>query len=94
MAPYYKSLMTYGPAVTAVPDWKLRLKKAWSVRFVGLFGIVQGLDAVWPNLNGSMDPVVYNLLAFALAALAFLSIFVKQEGFHYAPARGVNSDGK
>lgn len=80
--PYYKQLMTYAGPVP-VPDWKLRLKKAWSVRFVGLFGVVQGLDAVWPNLNGSMDPVVYNVLAFVLAALAFLSIFVKQEGFHY-----------
>lgn len=87
MAPYYKSLMTYGPAVAAVPDWKLRLKRAWSVRFVGLFAIVQGLDTVWPNLGDAIEPRAYNIIGFALGALAFVSIFIKQEGFHYGPAK-------
>lgn len=82
MAPYYRNLMTYSP-VQPVPHWRLVLRRAWSIRFIALFAIAQGMEAIWPSLADSLEPHVYNTLAFVLAVLAFLSVFVKQDGFPY-----------
>lgn len=79
MAPYYRTLLTYAPA--PVPHWRLVLRKAWSIRFIALFAFAQGLEAVWPSLADDLEPHLYNTLAFVLAVLAFISVFVKQEGF-------------
>ncbi|RWP84758.1 MAG: hypothetical protein EOR11_20065 [Mesorhizobium sp.] len=81
MAPYYKQLMTYAPG--PVPDWKLRLKRAWSPRFVTLLGAGQAVNAVWPNFGGIVDPLVFNVVSCVLAVLALIAIFTKQEGFRY-----------
>jgi hypothetical protein len=85
--PYYKALMTYAPQ--PVPHWRLTLRKAWSIRFIALFAIAQGMEAIWPSLADSLEPHLYNGLAFVLAVLAFLSVFVKQDGFPYFSRKGV-----
>lgn len=84
--PYYRTLMTYSP-VQPVPHWRLVLRKAWSVRFIALFATTQGLDTIWPSLADDLEPHLYNGIAFVLAVLAFLSVFVKQEGFPYASSK-------
>jgi hypothetical protein len=76
------------PTVPALPisvqpirHWKLALRRAWSIRFIAIFTVASGLNAVWPNLGGELSPLVYNVLGVILGALAFLSVFVQQRGF-------------
>lgn len=78
--PYYRTRMTYPQPV---PDWRTRLRKAWSPRFMAVLGVSQAVNAVWPNFGGIVDPPVFNAVSCVLALLALVAIFTKQEGFTY-----------
>lgn len=76
-------------AVTAVAPaplkhWRLVLRFAWTPRLIAMMGLLDGLNAVWPNLGGTMSPITFNLIGFALAAITFYSRFIKQDGVPHA----------
>lgn len=67
--------------IAPIRHWKIALRRAWSIRFIALFGVASGLNAIWPNLDGTIDPLWYNLAGCLLAMMAFGSVFVQQKGF-------------
>lgn len=68
-------------SVQPIRHWRVALRRAWSVRFIALFTVASAMSAVWPNLGGYMDPLIYNLIGCLLGGLAFVSVFVQQAGF-------------
>jgi hypothetical protein len=60
-------------------DWKDILKKAWSIRFIVLAGLLSGLEVILPFFSTKMPPGVFAGLSFAAVAAAFVSRIVAQK---------------
>lgn len=81
-------------SVQPIRHWRVALRRAWSIRFIALFTVVSALDAVWPSLGGYLEPMWGNILGSLLGGLAFLSVFVQQQGFPKAKLTEAQTDGK
>lgn len=65
-----------------IPDWKIVLRSAWSIRFIVLSAIFTALEVALPFLEGYL-PVstgVFAALSGFSAAAAFVSRLVAQQG--------------
>lgn len=58
-------------AVKLIPDWRKKLRKAWSVRMALLSGFFSAATGVAPYFQGMIDPLLFALLAsfFAFGAV-------------------------
>lgn len=56
-----------------VYDWRIILKKAWSIRLMLLSGVFSGLEVILPLLTDSMPRGVFAILAMtvSIAAMVF-----------------------
>ena len=62
-----------------LPDWKDILKKAWSVKFLGLAALVSGCEAVMQLAGNSMLPAgVAPAVVGVLSALGILARVLAQ----------------
>jgi hypothetical protein len=60
-------------------DWKEILKKAWSIRFIILAGVLSGLEVILPFFSTAMPPGVFASLSFAAVAAAFVARIMAQK---------------
>lgn len=70
-----------------VPEWKLFLRHAWSIRISALavfWSIVVALADAWPGLNGQLpiSPVVFSAISGALGGGVILASCIYQENLH------------
>lgn len=65
-----------------VPNWRAVLRRAWSVRFIALFILLQGIDIVVQITVGQMSEVSWGLrIAAGLSGMAALAArFIPQKG--------------
>jgi hypothetical protein len=65
-----------------IPNARLVLRKAWSVRLLALqiliFGAAQGLFAIWPGLTDYLSPPVLIWGAIVLGVMTLAARFILQ----------------
>ena len=60
-------------------DWKEILRKAWSVRFIVLAGVLSGIEVILPFFADAIPRGVFAILSFAAVSAAFVSRIVAQK---------------
>jgi len=60
-------------------DWKEILKKAWSVRFMILAGVLSGVEVILPFFVYDIPRGTFAVLSFLAVAGAFMSRLVAQK---------------
>lgn len=60
-------------------DWKVILKKAWSIRFIVLAGILSGIEVILPFFADSIPRGTFAILSFLAVGGAFISRIVAQK---------------
>lgn len=60
------------------PNWKEILRKAWSIRFLVLAGILSGVEIILPMFADQFPRNVFASLSFIFVAAAFVSRLVAQ----------------
>lgn len=65
-----------------VENWRTVLRRAWSVRLIGLAGILTGCEAVLPLIDGYVDVPrgVFAAVSFIVVCAAFVARFFAQKG--------------
>jgi hypothetical protein len=61
-------------------NWKEIVKKAWSIRFVILAGILSAIEAILPFFYDVFSRGTFAILSFIAIVLAFVSRLVVQKG--------------
>lgn len=67
-----------------LPNWKLVLTKAWSIRFLVLAGVLSGIEVALPLLGDTL-PIptgTFALLSLVITAAAFVARIVSQKDFN------------
>lgn len=59
-------------------NWKEILRKAWSIRFMVIAGILSGIEIVLPMFAEQFPRHVFAILSFFFVAAAFVSRLVAQ----------------
>lgn len=60
-------------------NWKLVLKKAWSIRFIVLAGILSGCETILPLFSETFSRGLFSVLSFLAVTGAFVSRLVVQK---------------
>jgi hypothetical protein len=65
-----------------IHNWKDVLARAWSVKLLVLAGVLTGIEAALPLLDGYIDVsrTVFSLVTLIVVAAAFGARFVAQNG--------------
>lgn len=61
-----------------VDDWRLVLRKAWSVRLGALAAVLTGIEAVLPLFSGEFPRGLFAILSFGVVVGAMIARFVAQ----------------
>ena len=61
-------------------NWKQILKKAYSIRFIILAGILSGLEFVLPYFSDAIPQKLFLALSFTCTVLAFIARLTVQKG--------------
>jgi len=64
--------------MTLVDEWKLLLKKAWSIRLIILSGLLTGIDVFLPSLSGQFPDRMFAILSALVACAAAIARVVAQ----------------
>lgn len=64
--------------MTLKPDWKEILKKAWSIRFMVLAGVLSGIEIILPMFADRFPRNLFASLSFIFVAAAFVSRIIVQ----------------
>lgn len=67
--------------MTLIANWKLILKKAWSVRLMLIAAVLSGIEVALPFFADSIPRGPFALLSFVAVALAFVARLVAQKDF-------------
>jgi hypothetical protein len=59
-------------------NWKDILKKAWSIRFIVLAGVLSGIEVILPFFSDSIPRGPFAALSFFAVSAAFVSRLVAQ----------------
>lgn len=59
-------------------NWKEILKKAWSIRFLVLAGVLSGIEIILPMFAEQFPRNTFAILSFVCVAAAFVSRLVAQ----------------
>lgn len=59
-------------------DWKIILKKAWSIRLMILAGLLTGAEIILPLFSDSIPRNTFAVLSFAAVAAALVARLVAQ----------------
>lgn len=67
--------------IRVIPNWRVVLRRAWSVKFLIFAMLFTGAEAALPIFGASIfSPVTFALLTFFVVSGATLSRFVAQKG--------------
>ena len=61
-------------------DWRLILRKAWSVRLILLAGLLSGIEAVLPFFIDNVPTRAFRLATFVITVAALVARLTAQEG--------------
>lgn len=61
-------------------DWKLLVRKAWSLRLMAVAAVLSGLEAVVPLTAPWLDRRTFALIMFGIVAAAFVARLLAQKG--------------
>ncbi len=61
-------------------DWKLLLRRAWSLRLLALAAILSGVEAIAPFAAPYLSQQRFGLLMFTIVAAAFVARLLAQKG--------------
>ena len=59
--------------MTLLPDWKDVLRRAWSVRFIVLAGLLSGAELVLPMFAHAIPNGIFAALSFLAVSAAFVA---------------------
>ena len=62
-------------------NWKQIVKRAWSIRFLIVAGILTALETVLPIISEVIPPRIYSTLIGGVIAAAFVARIVSQKDF-------------
>lgn len=60
-------------------NWKQVVRKAWSVRFIIMAGLLSGVETILPFFSHAFQPGVFAGLSFVAVAAAFVARIVVQK---------------
>lgn len=60
-------------------DWKLILKKAWSIRLLVIAGLLSGVEVAMPLLPWDIPPAIFASLSGLFTMAAFIARIVAQK---------------
>lgn len=64
-----------------VKNWRKLIKRAWSLRLMGLAAILTGAEACIPVLEPYINQQLFALIMFGLISSAFVARLVAQKEF-------------
>ena len=64
------------------PEWKLLLRKAWSIRFAVLTGLLAGVEVILPLFADQFPRGIFAALSIATSIAAIVSRVVLQKELH------------
>jgi len=67
--------------VRLVENWREILRKAWSIRFIILAGVLSGVEVVLPFFSDSIPRGPFAVMSFAAVAAAFVARITAQKDF-------------
>jgi len=59
--------------MTLIPDWRLILKKAWSIRLIALAAVLSGAEVVLPMFGDMFSRGIFAGLIFAVVIGAMIA---------------------
>ena len=62
------------------PNWKEIARRAWSIRFLVLAGILSGLEVILPFFSDEIPRNLFAILSFVAVTAAFVARLVVQKG--------------
>ena len=62
------------------PNWKEIARRAWSIRFLVLAGILSGLEVILPFFSDEIPRNLFAILSFVAVSAAFVARLVAQKG--------------
>lgn len=62
-------------------DWRRILRKAWSIRFIILAGLLSGAEVILPFFADAIPRGIFAVLSFAAVSAAFIARIVAQKDF-------------
>ena len=62
------------------PNWKEIARRAWSIRFLVLAGILSGLEVILPFFSEDIPRNLFAVLSFVAVSAAFVARLVVQKG--------------
>jgi hypothetical protein len=65
-----------------IPDWRIVLKKAWSVRLMLLAAVLAGVEAILPLITPHEPSIWWALFTFSIVCGALVARFVAQPEIH------------
>lgn len=67
--------------MTLAPDWKLILKKAWSIRLMILAGLLSGCEVILPLYQDAIPRGTFAVLSMLAISGGTIARIVAQKGF-------------
>jgi hypothetical protein len=61
------------------PNWKEVVRKAWSVRFMVIAGILSGCEVALPLIGDAFPKNIFALLSFLFVSAAFVARLIAQK---------------
>lgn len=62
------------------PNWKEIARRAWSIRFLVLAGVLSGLEVILPFFSDEIPRNLFAILSFVAVTAAFVARLVVQKG--------------
>lgn len=62
-----------------VPNWKIIVRKAWSVRLIILAGLLSGVEAAMPFIDDQMPRGVFAVASLLVTGAAFVARILAQK---------------
>ena len=66
-----------------VPNWKIIVRKAWSVRLIILAGLLSGVVAAMPFIDDQMPRGVFAVASLLVTGAAFVARILAQKGIRH-----------
>lgn len=61
------------------PNWKELVRRAWSIRFLVLAGILSGLEVILPFFSDEIPRNLFAILSFVAVSAAFVARLIAQK---------------
>ena len=66
-----------------VPNWKIIVRKAWSVRLIILAGLLSGVEAAMPFIDDKMPRGAFAVASLLVTGAAFVARILAQKGIRH-----------